>query len=143
MDTALITTNPPRLKQVKLSFGMQSMDVETVSKVYGETRDDDKQRSHKGRGRPTGGTAQRDDRFILARLTTMTHSTALPADVDAQEETKTYHRTKHAITAATRTHLAFQPDSKLLRLKTTIQSIRRFSALEEANPMSLQAGHRA
>ena len=37
------------------------------------------------------------------------------------------------MTAATRTHLAFHFDAKLLRLKTTIQSIRCITALESAN----------
>ncbi|KND91865.1 Alanyl-tRNA editing protein AlaX-L [Tolypocladium ophioglossoides CBS 100239] len=38
-----------------------------------------------------------------------------------------------AMTAATRTHLAFQYDAKSLSLQTTIQSVRPFAALEEAN----------
>lgn len=37
------------------------------------------------------------------------------------------------MTAGTRTHLAFHYDAKLLRLHTKIQSVRPFSALEEAN----------
>lgn len=53
-------------------------------KVYCETLDDG---GAEGRSRPTyHKNAQRHDRFILACLKLTTHSTAPPADTNAQEE---------------------------------------------------------